>query len=504
MKKTKTMVASMGEMGRKAIGATLVLAVAAPALAADWKFGADVTAGETYTDNVTLAPSGAQQSDWITNVTPSVSAIKNGARLKVDVRYAMQNLFYARDSARNTIYHQLNAHANAELYEKELYLDTLASISQAAISPLGASGVDNSNATGNISNVRAFTLSPYWIHRFGSTATANARYAVSDVRNSSNAFSSSTNNSLNLSLASGSAFGRISWGLNHSEQHVNYANRQDVSFMTDYASLGYLINSRIKMTGTVGTEKNSYLSSGAATQGSFWNVDGAWAPSSRTSLDLGFGHHYYGNTWNMAFKSRGAYSEWTANYSEALTTSNSQSSGIVANTLTQNTTFIGSSGTGIVLPSGTTILDPTQIQSNQVFLNKQFGTGFSWKKGKSGITLRAYHSVQEAQESGQLSSVLNNGAFQSTNTIKQIGVSAGWTWQLTPLMSSLMSVDLSRATYPDLGRTDNTSSVQLGINRKFSPKLNGNVSLRRQVRTSNQNASDYSENALSGSVTYKF
>ena len=501
MKKTKTMVASMGEMGRKAIGATLVLAVAAPALAADWKFGAAVTAGETYTDNVTLAPSSAQQSDWITSVTPSVSATKNGARLKADVHYAMQNLFYARDSARNTTYHQLNAHANAELYEKELYLDTLASISQAAISPLGTSGVDNTNATGNISNMRAFTLSPYWTHRFGSAATANARYSVSDVRNSSDAFSSSTNNSLTLSLASGSTFGRVSWGLNHSEQHVNYANRQDVSFTTDSANLGYLINSRIKMTGTLGTEKNSYLSSGTTTQGSFWNVDGAWAPSSRTSLDLGFGRHYYGNTWNMAFKTRGAYSEWTANYSESLTTSNSQFSGITATTLSHDTAF---SGTGIVLPRGTPILDPTQIQSNQVFLNKQFGTGFNWKKGKGGITLRVYHSVQEAQESGQISRVLNSGAFQSTNTIKQTGVSAGWTWQLTPLMSSLMSVDLSRATYPDLGRADNTSTLQLGLNRKFSPKLNGNVSLRRQVRTSNQNASDYSENALSGSVTYQF
>ena len=71
-------------------------------------------------------------------------------------------------------------------------------------------------------------------------------------------------------------------------------------------------------------------------------------------------------------------------------------------------------------------------------------------------------------------------------------------------MSSLLSVDINHAIYPDLGRTDNTTSVQFGINRKFSPKLNGNVSLRRQARTSSQNASDYTENALSGSVTYKF
>ena len=491
-------------MRGKVVGATLLIAVSAPTLAADWKFGADVTAGETYTDNVTLAPAGARQSDWITSVTPSVSAIKNGARLKVDVHYSMQNLFYARDSARNNTYHQLNAHANAELYEKELYLDTLASISQATLSPLGASSANNTNATGNISSIRAFTLSPYWIHRFGTTATSNVRYSVSDVRNSNDAISSSTNNSLNLALNSGSAFGRISWGLNHSAQYVNYANRPNVSFITSSASLGYLITSRIRMTGTAGAEKNDYLNSGRVPEGSFWNVDGAWAPSSRTSLDLGFGHHYYGNTWNMAFKRRGAYSEWTANYNEGLTTSNSQSSGVTPTTLSQNTTFISSSGAGIVLPAGTTILDPTQIQSNQVFLNKQFDTGFNWKKGKSGITLRLYHSVQQAQESGQLSSLLNNGAFQSTNTIKQTGVSAGWTWQLTPLMSSLLSADINRATYSDVDRTDHTTNLQFGINRKFSPKLNGNVSLRRQARTSTQNTSDYTENALSGSLTYKF
>jgi uncharacterized protein (PEP-CTERM system associated) len=504
MKKANSKIAGLGRVKHKAIGATLMLAMTTPVLAADWKLAADITGGETYTDNVNLAPSGAQQSDLITTITPSISATKNGARFKADVHYALQNLFYARDSARNTTYHQLNAHANAELYEKEFYLDTLATITQAAISPLGASGVDNSNATGNLSSVRAFTLSPYWTHRFGSSATANARYSLSDVRNSNDAFSSSTNNSLVLSLASGSAFGRLSWELNHSEQHLNYTNRQDVSFISDYASLGYQINTRMRLTGALGVEKNNYLTTGAPPEGSFWNIDGAWTPSRRTSINLGFGHHYYGNTWNMAFKSRGAYSEWLANYNESVTTSNSQYGKTVDTTLKQDTVFLNSSGTGISLPSGYTVSDPTQIQSNQVFLNKQFVTGFNWKKGKSGITLRAYHSVQEALESGQVSSLLNSGAFQTTNTIKQTGVNAGWTWQLTPLMSSLLAVDLNRATYPDLGRTDHTTALQLGINRKFSRKLNGNVTLRRQVRTSNQNANEYSENALTGSVTYKF
>lgn len=496
MKKNEKTPAGIGEMGRKIIATTLALALTGPVWASDWKLGASVTATETYTDNATLGAAGGSKSDWVSELTPTITAKKDGARLKVDASYSNQNLVYAQDSARNTSYHRLNAHANAELYENEVFLDTTASISQAAISPLGATGVDNTSATGNLTSVRSVTVSPYWIHRFGSTATLNARYTISEVGNSSDALSGSTNYSTNLSLGSGSAFGRVSWGLNYSEQTVDYSDRSDVTFSTTSASLGYLVSSRFKLTGTLGTEDNSYVSSsGAETGGSFWNVTGSWAPSTRTSLDLGIGHHYYGKTWNMAFKTRGVSSDWTADYSESVTTSNTQASAIVPTAVSFNIQGVGTL-------SGT-LLDPTKIQTNQVFLNKRFGTGFTWKKGKSSISLNAYRSIQEALESGQISGILNNGAFQNTNTIKQVGFNAGWTWQLTPLMSSSVTGGVNRSSYPGLGREDTTTSLQLGLNRKFSPHLTGSVSLRRQMRDSNQDA-DFTENALSGSVTYTF
>lgn len=496
MKKNEITSANIGEMGRKIIATMLALVLSGSAWASDWKLGASVTATETYTDNVTLGATGGSKGDFVTSITPTITAKKDGARLKVDASYSNQNLFYAEDSTRNTTYHQLNAHANAELFENEIFLDTTASISQASISPLGATGVDNTSATGNLTSVRSVTVSPYWIHRFGSTATLNARYAISEVGNSSDAFSGSTNYLTTLSLASGSAFGRVSWGLNFSEQTADYSDRSDVSFTTTSASLGYLVSSRLRITGTVGTENNSYVSSsGAATGGSFWNIAGSWAPSTRTSLDLGFGHHYYGKSWNMAFKTRGVSSDWTADYSESVTTSNTQASAIVPTAVSFNIQGVGTI-------SGT-LLDPTKIQTNQVFLNKRFGTGFTWKKGKSSISLSAYRSIQEALESGQVSSILNNGAFQNTNTIKQVGFNAGWTWQLTPLMSSSVTGGVSRSSFPDLSREDTTTSLQLGLNRRFSPHLSGSVSLRRQMRDSNQNA-DFTENALTGSVTYTF
>ena len=197
----------------------------------------------------------------------------------------------------------------------------------------------------------------------------------------------------------------------------------------------------------------------------------------------------------MAFKTRGVSSDWTADYSESVTTSNTQASAIVPTAVSFNIQGVGTI-------SGT-LLDPTRIQTNQVFLNKRFGTGFTWKKGKSSISLSAYRSIQEALESGQISSILNNGAFQNTNTIKQVGFNAGWTWQLNPLLSSSVTGGVNRSSFHDLSREDTTTSLQLGLNRRFSPHLSGSVSLRRQMRDSNQNA-DFTENALTCSVTYTF
>ena len=503
MKKNKKISASAGGRARKTIATMLVLGVSGSAGASEWKLGASVSARETYTDNVTLSAASVAKSDWITELRPTFTAKKDGARLKVNASYSNQNLFYANDSRLNKTYHQLNARANAELLENEVFLDTTASISQASISPLGASGVDNSSATNNVTSVSSVTVSPYWIHRFGSTATLDARYTISDVSNDSAAFASSTNSAINVILASGSAFGRVSWGLNFSEQTVNYQARSDASFTTASASLGYLVSSRFRLTGTVGSENNSYESSaGAKTGGAFWNVTGSWAPSTRTALDLGFGHHYYGDTWNMKFKTRGAYSEWTADYSEAVTTSNSQ--------------FERNSSTPVRITNtgrASTLVLSNNYLSNQIFLSKRFATAFVWKKGKHDFSLGANHSTQttkidaSANSNVQLTGTSVNRSFADVllinSEVKQIAVNASWKLRWTSLISSNLSASLMRSDYLSLGRQDTVSTLQFGLDRKFSPKLTGGVSLRRQARDSNQDA-DYTENALSGSVTYTF
>ena len=487
---------------RQTLGTLLVLTFAGAVGAADWKLTAGVGASETYTDNVVLGSSGRQGGDFVTSITPTFSAKKDGARLKVDAQYSLQNLFYLQNSSNNAIFQQLNARANVELYGREFFLDTTAAISQAVISPLAATGSDNINATNNIANNRTFSLSPYWTHRFGSMATLNARNTLSYVSNDAPGFSNSTNNTLNVGLASGSDFGRFSWGLNTTRQNVSFQDRPNVTFSTTSASLGYLVSSRIRLTGTVGSENNQFsTTTGSAPGGSFWNATASWAPSPRTSVELGFGDRFFGKTWNLAFKTRGAFYTWSADYNESLNTSNSQ---------------FANSGIGATSPQPQArdlFLFNQNVLTNQVFLNKRFATAFALKKGRNDFRLEAFHSSQTTQIDQNINTVIltgtgtqtnNNDIFLLTNDFKQVGFSGAWDWRVSPLITSNATLGFTRNSFAGLNRTDTTSSLQFGINRQFSPQLNGSLSLRHQNRDSNQSTSDFSENAITGSVNYKF
>lgn len=487
----------------QSISLALILACCGSAHAADWKFKAGINAGETYTDNVTLAPADAKQSDWITEITPNFSAAKTGARFKADIRYSMQNLFYARSSSRNQIYHQLDATSSTVLWEKEIFFDASASMQQVAKSLLGARSVDNTNATGNTATQSVVTLSPYWIHRFGSTSTLNARYTVANVGYSDSDAAKSLNTTTAVTLASGSTFIKTPWSLRYFNQKIDYSVQPDVEFTTVSGSLGYLINRKLMVTGILGYERNDYQYTGKKPEGRFWNANLSWAVSPRTKIEGGFGNHYYGNTKFFALASRGGHSDWRVDYNESLTTSNSQYE------RTQN------------LGLGTTDFGQTFDQyylttaslTNTVFLSKRFGTVFNWKKGRNELNLSAYHAIQSIRiggnntaDIGSTSTTLatKSSDFEISDTIRSLGFNANWRHALTPLMSGTMGIHFARVHFNSTGREDKDSSVALGLERKLSPHMVGRLSVRHQSRQSDQGGEDYSENAISGSVNYSF
>jgi uncharacterized protein (PEP-CTERM system associated) len=97
-----------------------------------------------------LAPSGEEDSDLITVITPGFSLRRESARLKLDLDYRAAALTFVEDDDANSINHGLNGKMNAELHEELLFLDASARMSQAIVdarAPQSLNGITGAGRT---------------------------------------------------------------------------------------------------------------------------------------------------------------------------------------------------------------------------------------------------------------------------------------------------------------------------------------------------------------------
>ena len=484
-------------------------------VASDWKIDAGVSGKETYTDNVTLS-SANRQSDFITEVRPYITASKKGARLEANVVYSMQNLFYADQGSRNRTNHQLAGRAKAELFEDEIFVDATASISQQITSLLGATG-ETSNVTGNFSDVYSWSVSPYWQHRFGPTMNLLARYSHSEMSSGATGLANSGTDTVTANLSSGTAFKDIFWRLDFRDQKTNYSGRPDVGFMSYSGTLGYVLSPKLRVSGTMGYDKHEFLYVGSTPpQGTFWNANVSWTPSNRTSLSATTGERYTGKTYALKFDHKTRKTTWSAGYSQDVTTTSSQfSSGETYNTfetLYDSQYFISRYPdplTRYIQVLQAMILNnlpleySTSFLSNQVFEQKRFDAAVSYKTAKTITTLSVSDTVRENLESSTLSTFLVD-TLSASRIVKQRNATISWLWNMNQRLNATASLGISRNTFPDLGRADNLTTLNVGLNRTINDHLRGSVNYRHQQRNSNASNSDFQENAIFGAIDYKF
>ena len=77
--------------------------ISSPSFADNWRIQPAVSVRETWTDNVTLVPSSQARSDFVTEISPSLTIQGRGSRARMDVDYRPTALIYARDSGRNDV-----------------------------------------------------------------------------------------------------------------------------------------------------------------------------------------------------------------------------------------------------------------------------------------------------------------------------------------------------------------------------------------------------------------
>lgn len=504
----------------------LICLVSTATWGGDWKFASGITLSERYSDNVNLAASSLEESDWITEITPRISVRRDGARLKVNADYSLQGLLYANGTNSSQVRHNLNGRANAELVEEWFFLDATARMSQELINLADGGGLGDAVGIGNTTSVGAFSLSPYMKHRFGSTATVEARLTHDGVFIGDSTFSDSASTRYLLSAVSGNNFLPLSWSVNY-----NKSDTSNSGLTADSASERASINARYRVSSKFGLlaqasmEKNDftgvsnsvrdYSSYGLgmfytpsrrismdvlyneSDNGNFLSGSVTLNPTLRTSINASASERAYGRSYSLNLTHRTRKSNWSLRYQDDLTTSQQQ----FLNPLGTLLYYDCPTGPEPYIP-GTLPSNPACILKavalfnpvlvNQTYLSKTLNGMVSYTLRRNTWMLSLFDTRREFQNIG--------GGNDTTR-----GLQASWslrpavhtTFTLTGGMSHVESTST-------VNRQDDLWNLGLVATHQFQSKVSGSVEARHQERKSNQTGGDYAENSVAARLNLTF
>ncbi|MCA1979533.1 MAG: TIGR03016 family PEP-CTERM system-associated outer membrane protein [Thiobacillus sp.] len=500
----------------------MAFAFSTAAHALDWRFSPSVGARATYTDNANQSDTDPQD-ELSLSVTPGFSLMSVGSRrVTASLSYTLTGTSRFGENNSSDVYHGLGALGRAELVDDLLFVEGTANVSQSLVSLFGSPA----DATVNDSNrvtTGVYSLSPSLIKRFGTFATAQARYTVGGAIFGDNAASDSTTQAFSAGLASGTRFNDLSWGLNYSIRKAdNSGGTRDTTFERASLSLGYALTRKFRVFGTYGKEWNDFLSANNQ-DGTSYSVGFGWSPNQRTSLEASVGERYFGRTYGVSGTYRTRATQWSLRYSEDvsdITQQLLQDSGrifwVCNNRLFETQDFTPPAGQtncsepysgfqiarslaqlGVPL-SDLVALGLVDIAlNNGIYVIKSLNGGVSWQIGPRtslGVSIfdtrRLYQAISNAEDRSQ-------------------GVNGTVSYRLTPRSTANGSLGFTRnsatsALLSAPARADNTATLNLGVNHQFGKDLSGALNFRHQQRDSNAANADFTENSLSASVSMRF
>jgi uncharacterized protein (PEP-CTERM system associated) len=520
----------MAKPRRKGLAAAVGLAalsLAQPSRA-DWTFAPNASLRETWTDNVMLAADGQERSQFISELTPGFVLQNQGPRLDFRASYNRHFYKYADANLRgpngqnaNSGQQNLQADLKAKLISETLFLDSTASITEQGVSAFGpnAGGTPaNPFAPGVSSEIKIWRVSPYLLHRFGSQANAELRYAHDKVSSDRSDFGTSTSDQVTLNVASGSAYRQIGWNLYYTRQNLDDSIAQSSSSQSALATLNYLYSPQLTLTVTGGYDEYDYQSLGGVTKGKNWSVGGSWRPSGRTSVQLNVGKRYFGDSYFLAANHRTRTSVWSLTYSDAVTTTRSQfqlpsavNTFALLDQLFQaqipDAAARRQAVEAYIIAAGLppSLANSINYLSNRYMLQKQLQATAAFNSARGTLVLALVNSRRNGLSLLDVDAGLLGG---STNTLndntRQTGGTATFNWRLSPRTGLNLTGTVNRSESLSQDRSDNNRSIRLSLTRQFARKVNGNLEVRRVKGVTAVAGRDYTENAISASVSKQF
>lgn len=474
-------------------------------VAQEWKIAPTIDLTETYTDNLRLQPKGQRENAFITQLSPGVSIVRNGPHLKFDLNYVLQNSYYSGDQHDHRSNNLLHANAKTQLLDDLFFLDGKADITQQNLTPFGQVADANFNLIDNRTEVRTYSVAPYFRKNFNNELIGELRYVRDSVNSSAQRNTNSDANTVQFGIASGSAFKTIEWGLSYNNQHIDYARQAPLTMETATINAGFRVTPLFKLTATSGYEKNDYVTLSKKPEGFFWSGGFVWTPTERTNFTANLGHRYFGSTSSVTISQRARTSVWSLGYHEDVTTTRGQ---YLLPATNDTSRFLNQLWQAIIpdqdtrqrivdnfirdagLP--TALAQPVNTLTNQVFLQKNLQASVAIAGARNTAVLNFFNNSREALSSGPLDSVLNSSLL---NNVRQTGANALWNWKISQRSNTTFDVSYIKSNSVDIHVKEYNRIFRTAFSRQLQEKVKATLELRHVSKNSDLASGNYDENA---------
>ena len=477
-------------------------------------FQTAVNVSETITDNVQLRDGADAKSDWITMISPNVTARSNGGRVKGNLQAAFNASLYGRDSELSRGFLTLRGDGKVTAWENLAFVDLQASVSQEALSSLGVQSGDSVTGRNNQTSVRNIVVSPHVIGRFASTGKAELRYSLADTDTSSSTMGKMQTHTLSANISDPKAFGKAGWSVALADSIIQYSDRRDLNNSSIRASALFQFNPQLQMRLIAGSESNNFRTV-EDTRSTITGVGLDWVVSPQTKFSGLWDDRFFGPGYLVSASHQSGryvvsarYSKDASNTSQSLNTVSQFDTYGLLMAMTaarfpdfaERDAFVRSYIADRGLPDR---LGTSQaVLSSGVFLDRRINLDMMVTSPRNTLQFSVYRSERSSLSSQDFSL---GPDFTSNNSIKVLSGTVTLTHLLTPITSANIGLTLMRSqqegssTGADL--TNRTRRITAGVMTQFTPKTSGSLLIRNNEGTG---ATSYTENAVIGSVSIRF
>jgi uncharacterized protein (PEP-CTERM system associated) len=475
-------------IGRCAAAAAFALAPVA-ASAADLTITTAIRLEESFSDNANLAEDeNDRNSDLVTVVTPSISATMRGGRVNGGLNFSRSESISRTGASDAGSENELAATGQAELWERVAFIDAQASISREVIDETQPSSQSLATQQINRTETRAYNLSPYFLHHFGTWAETRSQITYSQVDTDSEEVSDTGSLTESFVINSGRRFSRFLWSVTAVNSKTPREETPAIRERTIDGNGTYVLDSRLSLLAGLGWQSTEDATLVNQPKGPTWSAGFAAQPGQKTSVRLTVGERDGGTTVDFESSYRlSARTALTASYNEELQTSQQQ--------ISDNLSFlaVGPDGTLIDSRTGAAFVpgDDNFGLQDETFRQRVFTLRLSGTRRRNTFSGVVRWESRETEATGVTETVLSTDLLLNRRISERASGGFGIGYAVT-----------------DFG-TDNQAEeheVTFSLNYGYQILQDAQLSLTYNLtlRNVNNQDGDFYENAVTAGLTKRF